>query len=113
MKKIGELNWCKGKPIDAFYGEQIDWNQTLLTAINNAKAIMSIACASKDEKIKERKLEISENCKDIFNTLLYFNFEMWEGISFTNDHENTVKVFYDENYVDINLLDKSFDYKND
>lgn len=103
MKKYFDLTWFKSKPENFHFGEQIDWNQTLITKINEARARLSVALKELPET-KEKKIVISENCKSIIQTFMYFKLIEWNSIVFTSGTKNLIQVFYDDNYVDITLL---------
>lgn len=106
MKKLFDLQWFKTTPID-FVGDQMDWNRTLITKINQARAQMSIAC--KDDVVNHKSLIISENCRSLIATLTlqseYFHIADWNRILFVPVLNNLIQVVYDKTYTDINLID--------
>lgn len=112
MKKYFDLTWHKGMPLDQkYFGEQKDWNQTLMTKINQAGAQLFVVNRELEiTKPFEKKLVVSENCKEIVDSLSseFFDLNKWNEITYNSDSKNLIQVFYGENYVDITLLDENY-----
>jgi len=108
MNKINETSWTKNKPMHSLYAEQNDWNQTLMTKINQCGAQLF------QERIKtentgevSRKLIVPTSFKEAFETLMYYDAEKKVhagkyAVEFAD--QDDIYVIENENYCSIKLV---------
>lgn len=112
MKRIGETTWNKNKPMHSLYGEQTDWNQTLMTKINQCGAqLFQERIKNENTQEVKRRIIVPTSFKDVFETLMFYDSEkqLHTGrfpVEFNDIIENNeIHVVENNNYAVIRLVE--------
>lgn len=111
FKKMNKLNWKKLSPATSGFAEgelQIDWNQTLMTKINEG----FLSNPDNDKKMFATvmpQINVSENCRGIIETLAYYNAEQSSlskyMVNFDDTTENLIEISHgSEVFAQIELV---------
>lgn len=102
MNKIGETTWDKNKPMHSLYADQIDWNQTLMTKINQCKATLF----SFRKENTERTLVVPSSFQGVFESLMSYDLThqvYQEKYKVKFEEREDILVVEDDNYCSILL----------